>query len=113
MIAEGTGPSVETEEGSLLMLSFPLGEDAFLIGLASGEQMVEDACQLMSGCSNSFWSPEFGTYAPVVMAKNRLVVMQRVSGDAERKRGTVLHVAGAHGKYLAAADAVIGAQAQP
>ena len=40
------------------------------------------------------------------MAKDRLVVMQRVSGDAEGKRGTVLYVAGAHGKYLAAADAV-------
>ncbi len=56
MIAEGAGPSVETEEGSLLMLSFPLSEDALLIGLAGGEQMVEDACQLMRGGGNGFWS---------------------------------------------------------
>ncbi len=40
-------------------------------------------------------------------------MMQRVSGDAERKRGAILHVAGAHGQYLAAADAVVGTQAQP
>jgi hypothetical protein len=37
--------------------------------------------------------------------------MQRVSGDAERKCGAVLHVASSHGKNLAAADAVVGAQA--
>jgi hypothetical protein len=29
------------------MLSFPFSEDALLIGLASSEQMVEDACRLM------------------------------------------------------------------
>ena len=75
--------------------------------------MVEDACQLMSRCSNSFWGAEFGAHAPVVMAKNRLVVMQGVGGDAERKRGAVLHVASADGKYLTAADAVVGTEAQP
>ena len=95
------------------MLSFALGEDALLIGLASSEQMVDDACQLMGCCSNSFWGTEFGPHAPVVIAKNRLVAMQRVGGDAQRKCGAVLHVAGAHGKYLSTADAVIRAQAQP
>ena len=103
---------METEEGSLLMLSFPLSEDAFLIGLASGEQMVEDACQFMRGGGNGFWSAEFGPHSAVVVTKNRLVVMQRVSGEAERERGAILHVAGAHGKYPAA-DAITGAQAQP
>jgi hypothetical protein len=44
---------VKTEESSLLMLSFPLSEDALLIGLACGEQMVEDACQLMGSRGNS------------------------------------------------------------
>jgi hypothetical protein len=105
--------NVAAEKSSLLMLRFPLSEDALLIGLAGGEQMIEDSCQLMSCGGNGFWSAEFGAHALVVMAKNRLVVMQRVSGDAERKRGAVLHVAGAHGKYLAAADTAIGTQAQP
>jgi hypothetical protein len=78
---------VKTEESSLLMLSFPLSEDALLIGLACGEQMVEDACQLMGSRGNSLWSAKFGAHARVKMAKNRLVVMQRVSGDAERNCG--------------------------
>ena len=59
MIAEGTGPSVETEEGSLLMLGFPLLEDALLIGLAGSDQMVEDTCQLMRGGGNGLWRAEF------------------------------------------------------
>ena len=113
MIPEGTCPCVETEEGPLLMLGFPLFEDALLIRLAGREQMVEDASQLMRCGGNGFWSAKFSPYAAVEVAKDRLVVMQRVSGDAERKRGAVLHMAGAHGKDLAAADTVVGAQAQP
>jgi len=88
---------VEAEEGAFLILSFPFGEDALLVGLAGGEQMVKDACQLMSCCGDCFWGAELGPHASVVMAKNRLIVMERVSGDAQRERGAVLHVAGAHG----------------
>ena len=113
MISQGAGPSVETEERSLLMLGFSFLEDALLIGLAGGDQMVEDASKLMGCCGNGFRRAEFSPHAAVEVAKDRLVVMQRVSGDAERKRGAVLHMAGAHGKYLAAADAVIRAQSQP
>ena len=40
-------------------------------------------------------------------------MMQCVSGDAQRKRGAVLHMAGPHRQDLAATDAVVGAQAQP
>ena len=40
MIPKCACPGVETEDGSLLMLSFPLSEDALLIGLAGGDQMV-------------------------------------------------------------------------
>jgi hypothetical protein len=47
------------------------------------------------------------------VAQRRLVVMQRVSSDAQGKGGAVLHVPGADGKYLAAADAVIGTEPQP
>jgi hypothetical protein len=54
----------------------------------------------LSCCSNSFWGTEFVPHAPVVLAKRRLVVMQRVSGDTEGKRGAVLHVAGAHRTIL-------------
>ena len=43
--------------------------------------MVEDARQLMDSGSNGFGSSEFGAHAPVVVAKNRLVVMQRVRED--------------------------------
>ena len=39
-IAEGACWPVETDEGSLLMLGFPLSEDALLIGLASNDQVV-------------------------------------------------------------------------
>lgn len=113
MVPKGSCPGVKTEESSLLMLSFPLSEDALLIGLASSEQMVENACQLMRCGGNGFWSTEFSPHTAVVIAKNRLVVMQCVGDDAQRQCGAVLHVAGAHGQYLAAADAVVGTQAQP
>ena len=66
---------METEEGPLLMLGFPLFEDALLIRLAGREQMVEDASQLMRCGGNGFWSAEFGPHTAVVMAENRLVVM--------------------------------------
>jgi len=74
--------------------------------------MVEDACQFVSSGGDGFWGAEFGTHAPVVVAKRRLVVMQCVSGDAQCECSAVLYVAGAHGKYLAAADTIIGTQAQ-
>ena len=95
------------------MVSFPLSKDALLIGLAGSDQTVEDSRQLMSRGGNGFRSAKLGAHAPVVVAQNRLVVMQRMSGDAQRKRVAVLDVAGAHGQYLATADAVIGAEAQP
>src|ERR1700722_7716044 len=46
------------------------------------------------------------------MAKNRLVMTQRVGGDAQRKCSAVLHVAGVHGQYHVADDAVMGALAE-
>lgn len=69
--------------------------------------------QCANGALSTLARRRFGAHAPVVMAKNRLVMTQRVGGDAQRKCSAVLHVAGVHGQYLAAADAVIGAQAQP
>ncbi len=57
------------------MLSFSFGEEALLIGLASSEQEVEDACRLMGSGGNGFRSAECGAHAPVVIAKNRLVMV--------------------------------------
>ena len=76
MIAQGSSASVEFVETPLLMLGFPLSEDALLIRLAGGEQMIEDASQLVGGRGDGFWGTEFGAHAPVVVAKRRLVVMQ-------------------------------------
>jgi len=67
----------------------------------------------MSCGGNGLRSAKLYAHAPVVVTQNRLAVMQRMSGDTQRKRGAVLHVAGAHGQYLAAADAIIWTLAQP
>ena len=39
---------MEFEQAPLLMLGFPLSEDAFLVGLASSEQVIEDASQALA-----------------------------------------------------------------
>jgi hypothetical protein len=37
---------MEFEQAPLLMLGFPLSEDAFLVGLAGSEQVIKDASEL-------------------------------------------------------------------
>ena len=101
---------MELEEIALLMLGFSLRKDALLVGQAGCEQVIVEASQLVGGRGDGFRGAKFGAHAPVIMAERRLIVMQGVGRDAQRESGAVLHMTGAYGEYLAAADAVVGTQ---
>ncbi len=79
MIPERSSSDMELEQAPLLMLVFAFSEDAFLVGLASNEQVVNDASELMRRGGDCFWCAEFGAHAAVVVAERGLVVMQGVS----------------------------------
>jgi hypothetical protein len=104
---------MELEQAPLLMLGFSLSEDAFLLGLASGEQVIKDASELVGRGGDSFWCAESCAHSAVVVAERGLVVMQGMSRNTQRKRGTVLYMTGADGENLTAADAIVGTQSQP
>ena len=79
MISEGSSAGVESEKAPLLMLGFPLGEDAFLVGLACCEQVIKDASEFVGGGGDGFGCAEFRAHAAVVVAERGLVVMQGMS----------------------------------
>ena len=54
---------------ALFVLRFLLGEDGFVIGLAGGKQMIDDACQLMRGGGDSFGAAKFGSHTTIVLAE--------------------------------------------
>src|SRR5215469_7971011 len=57
---------------SALIQRFALYEDAFLVGLPGGEEMINDSCEFVSSRGNRFGSAEFRTHSPVVASQVRL-----------------------------------------
>ncbi len=63
---------------ALVVLHLLLAEDAFVIGLPGGEQVIEDACQLVRGGRDGLGRAEFGAHTPVVLAQPGLASVQRL-----------------------------------
>ena len=58
------------------------GEDRFVVCIAGGEQVVEDACQLVSRCGNGLRSPEPGPHGAVEVAQVGSASRQGLGGKA-------------------------------
>ena len=70
---------MQFEQASLLMLGFPLSEDAFPVGLASRERVIKDASEFVCRGGDGSWCAEFREHSAVVVAERGLVVMQGMS----------------------------------
>ena len=67
----------------------------------------------MGGGSDGFGSAKFGSHTPIEIAERALAVVERLSRQTQRCRGSALNLARAHPKHLAAADFIVRAQPHP
>ena len=89
-----------------LIERFRLYEDAFLVGLPGGEEMINNFCEFVGSRSNRFGSAEFRTHSPVVASEVRSASVQRLRRHAQRQCCSIFYGAGSDRENLAAADSV-------
>src|SRR5258707_8492923 len=70
-----------------LVEEFLCGEDGFIVGLPGGEQMEDDAGQLVGCGGNGFGRSQLGTHAAKIVAQPGLASVQAVGGHAQRPGG--------------------------
>ena len=54
---------------------FVFSEDAFIVCLPSGQEVINDASEFMGCCRYCLWWPQFGTHAPIVLAEGAMAMM--------------------------------------
>ena len=92
-------------EPAFLVTGFLLGKHAFVIGLAGGHEVIEDAGELMRGILDGLWGAVACALRAVVIAQIGFVVVKGLSGESKGSRGAVL------GFRVPASDAAAGAEA--
>ena len=76
--------------GTLAEPGFQFGEDAFLVGLPRGDQVIEDPSQLVGCGDNGLGDSQFGSHAPVVFAQIGMAVIKGPRGETQGEGGTVV-----------------------
>src|SRR5271167_1492505 len=80
---EGFGLPLKSGSGAMAVKFFFSGEDGLVVALASFQEMVNDASQLVGSDSDGFGSAVLGAHTPVEFAQTGLAVVQRLRGHAQ------------------------------
>jgi hypothetical protein len=70
---------------ALLVEGFVTSEDGLIIGRASGEQVINDTGEFVSGGGDRFGGAEAGAYAPEIIAQGRVAATCE-TGNWDRDR---------------------------
>ena len=71
-------------ESALLVTSFKFGKDGFVIGLPSGDEVIEDAGEFMSGILDGLERAMASALRSVIIAQVGFVVVKGLSRHDER-----------------------------
>ena len=113
MVSEGLGEGFESSGLTGSCLDFVLSEDGVVVGLAGGDEVVNDAGELVGGGGDGLWGPKAVAHATLGVAEARLATVKALGGHAQRGGGGVVDLSGPGREHLAAGDAIVGAEPEP
>ena len=89
------------------------GEDGLIVGLAGGDEVVDDASELVGHGGDGLGGSLAVSHAAVEVAEDGLVTVEALSSHPERVGGWTDDFAGSGREDLSASDTVVGTEAEP
>lgn len=88
-------------------------EDAFFVGLAWRDNVVEDRGKCVRGGGDRRESPKTGSQVAEIQSKIRLTVIQKLGGLAQSHGKAGYYPAGFHGEDSSTTDPIVRTKPQP
>jgi len=111
--AKGRSLGEEAAGFSLLVELIVVVKDRFIVGLAGGDEVVDDASELVGGGGDGLRCAEAVARAAVKLAEVGRVAVKGLGGHTQGSSGPVIDLAGFGREDLSATDAIVGTQAEP
>ena len=96
-----------------MVATFKFNENRLIVGLASGDQTIEDAGKFVGRVFDGFGCTMPGSLFAVIIAQVGLIVLKRKSSQSESLRGTVSSFVLDGTNASSGAETVFGAQIEP
>jgi hypothetical protein len=97
----------------LLVTSFKFCKDSFVVGLAGGHDVIEDARKFVPGVFDGMEWPETSTLSAIVVAKERSVVVKRLTRHTKNLRDPIFGFEPRATNLPSGADSIFGTEVQP